>query len=512
MKVGRKLPPGRPRAPTLADVVHGLAARIVLEHEGARWPSPRWAADPVGFARTILGVDLWSFQVEFLEAIRDNRHVAVAGGRKIGKDFAVAVAALWWYASFELARVFLLAPTAKQLDGIAYREIRMLFANAGRCVDCKRSEPRGPVPCQHSATLSGSVGLQARTGVKAPDFREIVGATAVSEGGLRGMSGARILAIEDEASDIKDEFDTALVGNLAGADCHRVLISNPCRTRGFFHRAFHEERDLYRTIQVSTEKNPNVVEGREVHRGLADRQWLAERELAWGRGSPNWLANVDGQFVKAEAGQLFTIESVTEAERRWDEASAEGRLVVGVDVAGEGLEGDETAFAVRRGLKVLELETRRGLSPDGILEFVRGLLRRYRALGDGAEDMTPVIVVDRDGLVGARAFDALVAYRLRNEVTEREFRVVGFRGSAPPIGASFELYRMNRDALFGGLVDWVREGESDPHGHEARGRARRPSVARRRAGQVDAHSQKRFARPSRPFARPMRRARPLHMG
>lgn len=451
---------GRPAA-SMLDRLRDAAQRLVDERAVGGWPSTRWQEDPVGFATIILGVRLWSFQVEFLEAIRDNRHVAVAGGRKIGKDFAVAVAALWWFASFELARVILLAPTAKQLDGIAYREIRMLFSQTGRCADCRIADPEGPRPCPHSAVLTGTAGMLARTGVRSNDFREIVGLTAVSEGGLRGMSGSRILAIEDEASDIKDEFDTALVGNLAGADCHRVLISNPTRTTGFFFRAFHDERHLYKTLQVSTETNPNVVEGRDAYRGLAGREWIAEREVAWGRGSAHWLANVEGQFVRAEAGQLFSLDAVADAERRWDDAPADGRLVIGVDVAGEGHDGDESAFAVRRSRRVLELYATRGLSPDGILEHVRDLVKKYRQRGDQG-DAVPRVVLDRDGQTGARVYDAVNAYCHRDERTAEEFMLVGFRGSAPPFGQLAEVYRFSRDALFGGLVDWFREGGAIP--------------------------------------------------
>lgn len=427
------------------------------ELEGRRWPSPVWQRDPVGFARLILGVKLWKFQTDFLEAIRDHRHVAVSGGRKIGKDFAVAVAAIWWFASFAAARVFLLAPTTKQLDGILYREVRMLWAGAGRCVDCKAKDPEGPRPCPHSALLAGDVGQLARTGIKAADFREILGATAVSEGGLRGFSGGRILAIEDEASDIKDEFDTALVGNLAGADCHRVLISNPTRVTGFFFRAFHEEKHLYRTLTQSTEQNPNVLEGREVFRGLGGREWLEEREKAWGRGSPQWLANVEGKFVKAEKGQLFSLEMIGAAEKRWEHTQADGRLHLGIDVAGETQDGDETVFAPRRGLKLLELVARRGLSPDGILKEGRAILARHRLPEDQGE-AAPVVVIDRDGAVGARCYDVWNAYRLRNDETVQEYFLIGFRGGAPPVGKLGEAFRWNRDALFGGLVEWFRDG------------------------------------------------------
>lgn len=453
--------PGGRRATVLGSLAESV--RSVHEaHEGSRWPSPRWADDPIGFARTILGVELWSFQEDFLLSIRDHRHVAVAGGRKIGKDFACAVAALWWYASFENSRVFFLAPTSKQLDGILYRETRMLFGQSGRCLDCRRADPAGPSPCPHSSKLTGKVGMLARNGIK-DGFREIVGMTAVNEGGLRGMSGARILAIEDEASEIKDDFDTALVGNLAGADCHRVLISNPTKVWGFFHRAFHQERDLYRLLQVSTESNPNIVEGTERYRGLADRLWIREREIAWGRGSMNWAANVEGRFPRAEEGQLFDLEMITLASARWDEASTEGRLQLGIDIAGEGQEGDETAFCIRRGFKVLDsILTRRGITPDAILETARGILNQHRNAVDAHYDNRPIVVVDRDGQVGARAFDVFDAFTRRNDATDREFQVIGFQGGHAPRGKLAEQYRLNRDLMFGALLDWVRLGGSWP--------------------------------------------------
>jgi hypothetical protein len=427
---------------------------------GLTWPNESWREDPVGFARTILGVDLWDFQKEFLEAIRDHRHVACAGGRKIGKDFVVAIAALWWYCSYPKARVFLLAPTSKQLDGIAYREIRMLLQRSGRCFDCVTS---GAEACIHSMPITGAVGLLARNGIKSDDFREIVGYTAVNEGGLRGLSGANILAIEDEASDIKEEFNTALLGNLAGSNCHRVLISNPTKTSGFFFRAFHEEKELYKTLQVSSESTPNVIAGRDLFPGIADRQWIQDREKDWGRGSPNWAAGVDGKFVTAEQGQLFSLQTIQEAELRWEECEAEGRLCIGVDIAGESFDGDETAFATRRGHRVLELYTVRGLTPEGILEHIRSLVRKY---GQGRGEDTPKVVVDRDGQTGARVFDTVNAYRRRNEVTEREFALVGFRGGDPPKGRMGEIYRYTRDALFGGLVDAFREGLAIPSDHK----------------------------------------------
>lgn len=452
------------RALSVEAEARARSARLVDVHLGQQWPSPRWQADPVGFATTVLGVELWSFQVRFLEAIRDHRHVACAGGRKIGKDFVVAVASLWWYASWPRAKVFLLAPTAKQLDGIVYLEIRQLMSQTGRCLRCRTAYPDGPRPCPHSAVLSGDVGMLARTGVRGGGFRHIVGQTAISGGGLRGFSGSKVLAIEDEASDIKDDIDTALVGNLAAADCHRVAISNPTKVYGFFYRAFHEERHTFFPIQQSSEEAPNVVEGREVFPGLATREWLEERERAWGRGTALWAANVDGKFPVAAQGQLFPLEVVRAAVSAKKRASAnrEGRLQIGIDVAGAGQDGDETAFAPRRGDYAEEILRRRGLTPDQILDLALELLAKYRQDYDWGDSAKPVIVVDRDGSVGAKVYDVFKAYRSRNAQNEAEFKLVGFQGGAPPIGRMKDSYRMNRDLLFASLVEWVKDGGTFP--------------------------------------------------
>lgn len=454
---------------TANSLARDLATRmraVAARKAGKQWPSARYAADPLGFVRDILGVELWQFQKDFLLAVRDNRHVAVAGGRKIGKDFAVGCAALWWYASFDHARVILLAPTSKQLDEILYREILMIWEASGRCVACKKRNPEGPKPCPHSALLSGRKGTLARTGIRAPDFRQIIGITAMNEGGLKGLSGTRILAIEDEASDIKDEFDTALIGNLAASEeSRRVLISNPAHGHGFFFRAFNEERHLYHTMTVSSEDNPNVVTGERVFPGLADRTWLKEREAAWGRGTAPWLANVEGKFPRAEAGQIFTLDMLSDSRKRWGEtvaAPAEGRLTIGIDPAGEGRDGDETSFVVRRGMRVLRIDAARGLSAENILRQTLDYLQRYAKPWDTADDETlrPAVVIDRDGAEGARVWRAFLEYGWTHE---RQFKLVGFRGAVPPLLAKIaDTYRTCRDALYGGLADWFRLGGMIP--------------------------------------------------
>jgi phage terminase large subunit len=439
-----------------AALVAGALA-VGVGADAKAWPSAKYQKDPVRFANEILGVELWSAQVEILEAIRDNARVAVCGGRKIGKDFTVAVAALWWYSSFHDARVFMTATTSRQVDGILFLEIRRLIQRAGRCVACRRAdeekvarrEQPGPIPCAHSALITGRLGELARTGLKSSDFREITGFTAREAEAVAGISGAQMMCIVDEASGVDDEIHTALRGNMASGDCREVLISNPTRAKGFFFEAFHSKSDLYRRIQVSSESTPNVIAGRDVVKGLASRRWLDEQRADWGVDSPTYKIHVKGEFVLNEKGCLFSVHAIEMAEKRWHEVTGEGQLCIGIDPAGATGDGDESAFAARRGRKILSLHAKRGLTPEAHLIEALGLILRHRLI----RDEVPCVIIDRDGQVGAQCYDA---FRSHLREHEGDFELIGFRGSEK--ARRRDTYHLTRDELYAGLEDWFRDG------------------------------------------------------
>lgn len=442
---------GGPRSATLGtEWLRGLDAALERSMV-ADWPSSRWASDPVRFAHDVLGVETWGKQQSILESVRDNRHTTVSGGRKVGKDFVGGIAAIWWFASFDKAKTMLFGPTMKQIDGIIYLEIRQLWMGHGRCVKCKRDNPSGPRPCAHSAVMPEKPSLSAKGGINSKDLRSIVGVTSVGERGAIGFSG-RIFAIEDEASYMKDPIDDTIVGNLAGEHTRRLLIANPVSTRGFFYRSHHSERALFTPFQIASTESPNIIERRTVYPNIASCEWLEERRLAWGEKSRMWRTHVEGLFPLAEEGQIFTIDDVEEAERRWPTSEAAGRLYLGVDVAGEAASGDEVAFAPRRGLRSFQIEAEAGLTPEGTLHRAVHLLERHRKPHDRDDDR-PVIVLDKDGAIGAKTFAVFEGYLYTHEAA---FRLVGFRGGEYPKGVNGQSYKLNRDLLYGCLEAWLK--------------------------------------------------------
>lgn len=483
----RNRPPAK-RTTGAQDLRDALLAQIEAT-TGIRFPDPYWWQHPVEFFRRILGVEPWTKQIEIIEAIRDYDRVACKSGRRVSKSHTVAGIALCWYCSWPDARVIMSSTTARQVDGILWRQLTMMRARAGRCVECKAADPEGfriPAPCPHSARIDGEIGMLARTGLKSDDFREIVGFTARESEAVQGIAGSRLLFILDEASGIPQPIFDAIEGNRAGGG-KAILMGNPTKNSGEFHEAFGKkalrsddpESTGYFGLTISSEESPNVVEGRDVIPGLATRAYIRERELEWGRESALFKIHVLGEFAENEGGKIFSIHTIAQAEERWrddtcddcggsglgakskpcgachgtGQAPAAGRLFIGLDPAGATGSGDESAFCGRRGLKMLALQAHLGLSEDAHVAHLLSLIGAHKVPRE-----TPVVVLDREGEVGWKVYNRLREFL--DEPANRAappFELVGVRSSEKAVRMP-HVYERVRDELAGNLERWFRDG------------------------------------------------------
>lgn len=419
-----------------------------------RFPSPLYRDRPVDFFHEVLGIEPWSKQIDVINAVRDHKRVAVASGHKIGKSNLAAGVALWFFCSFSDARVVMTSTTSRQVDQILWRELRMLRARSGRCIQCKHEDPealRIPRPCPHSTLIEGEQGELARTGLKTPDFREVVGFTAREAEAVAGISGRHLLYVVDEASGVDDEIFTAIEGNRAGG-ARILLLGNPTRNEGEFFNAFYSKKHLYVSFRISSEETPNVVSGDdELIPGLATREWIEEKKQEWGEGSPLYSVRVQGKHALSEEGRIFNLHLIAQAEHRWHDMPDAGRLSIGLDPAGESGRGDETMFCPRRGLKSYRMRPFRGLTPE---QHVATALHIIKELGLPRE--VPVIVVDREGPIGIKVYRLLLDYL---DTHPHAFDVVGVRSSDGAQRQPMEYDRL-RDELAANLYAWFCDGGS----------------------------------------------------
>lgn len=395
--------------------------------------------DPGGFHRDVLGTEPWEAQIEIAEAINAHDFVTVRSGHGIGKSFIAGGTGLWFLATRPPESIVILsAPTYKQVQEVLWKETRLRYLKSKR-------------------SLGGRIAMKAATGLRWVDGRAMFGVTANDADSFAGIRAPAMLVIVDESSGVKDDIFTAITGNIAGGG-KVLLLGNPTRTSGYFHRS-HTTDAQYdaptgKRMHVPSTRSPNVVAGHIVIPGLVTAEWVEARKIEWGVDSPLYKCRVLGEFVELEEGRVFTNEMIFAAEKRWAENEKRrptGRLVIGLDPAGESGDGDESAFAPRRGKRILEIHARRSLTPDAHVVELLGLLAKHGSKERG--EIRPLVVVDRDGLVGAKVYAAICAHQSQHPA---EFEVQGVRGGERAKRRPREVDRV-RDEVWLNLADAMRD-------------------------------------------------------
>ncbi len=433
--------PLKVRHGTMAGDFAKALQEAAAQLRGAMWPSSKYADNPVGFVREALGEEPLPHQIQILEAARDNFKTAVRSGQKTGKTKLVIWLALWWYCTRTDGRVFMLAAIKEQVDRVLWTELKRTI-RAGALVGFELKEVVAKNPA---------------TGVIAQDRgAEIRGITVRDIEALAGISGD-ILFIVDEASHMSQPIAEAIEGNLAGGG-KMIWISNPTQTTGPFYEVFNnpDKARMWVTYHLSSLDVAAYCDARGLEvKGLANAAVIAKWEEEYKKDSPFWLMRVEGNFVRNETGRIFSLADIELGQAAWDDAPDDaGDLTIGVDPAGPGDGGDECAWCVVRGRKMLWLETRLGVTEERGVEHTRALVKQFRR-----GDEIPTVIVDVDGPIGASWGGRLrgIGEALRSKRPADSFDFCGVKASnwarRQPL-----LYERIREELWAGGVKWLRDG------------------------------------------------------
>ena len=293
--------------------------------------------DPVRFARDVLHAELWSKQVALLELIRDRRRVCGYGGIATGKDFAIACAALWWFATRPGSTVLITGPTERQVKEIAFGEIARLF---------------------HGAAIRGE---RYQTALRGADGSLILGFVSNEASRMRGYHArGGVLAILTEGQGCEPFAYDAMTACAAGEHDKVVVIGNPIDPSGPFYQA--TTSPTWATLQISGVEHPNVIQQRPVIPGAISLQTVADYERDFGRGSPKFIADILGQFPLDVCEGLIPRSWCEQAAARWRAAqpptSGRDDTILAVDPARYG--SNETAVCVRQGPIIRTIVTWQG--------------------------------------------------------------------------------------------------------------------------------------------------------
>lgn len=424
----------------VAVALRAMLAEVDRQGDG---PFAKYHDVPVDFSREVLGVEPWrkapdskyGDQCEILEALAIEDRVTARSGHGVGKTRSAAIAVLWFVMTRGPGcRVFLTATKGEQAEQGIWREMRLLFLRAKI----------------NLAALGWILPKLGSTGLEGPELQQVLVVTSDTAEGFQGLHAPEMMLCADEASGIDERIFVAMEANLSGGGKF-LLTGNPTKAEGFFFEA--NKSPAWRRIHIPSTASPNVTSGRCIVKGLVERDWCEARAAAWGIDSALYKIRVLGEHVEQQEGRLFTTEMIERAEKLWERTIGQGRTNVGVDPAGDGGEGDDSAFVTRRGAKVYPPLVRKGLSAEAHVSEALG-----QVLMHGRDHDPPRFIVDVSGVPGSKVYAALLAYLATHEGA---FELIAVRPSDHAKRRPFEVDKM-RDELWFGLVDAFREGLAIP--------------------------------------------------
>lgn len=351
-----------------------------------------WREDWCLFAHDVLGANLDKEQKAILQAFQHEHMVAVSSGTARGKDYIAACCALCFmfltprFREGELVsntKVFMTAPTGRQVEEIMMPEVSRLYRRAG------------VLPGRE---LSTSIRTDYKewflTGFKADDKNMEA---------WSGLHANNIAFIVTEASGMSETIFNAIEGNLQG-NSRLLIVFNPNITTGYAARAMKSER--FKKFRLNSLNAENVVSKKNVIPGQVDWRWVDDHVKAWctpirltdfneGEGDfmwegqayrPNDLARVKilGMFPKVGKDVLIPQEWIEMANERWRQMKIDGfeplkkAARIGCDVAGMGR--DDSVICPRYGNFVTEFDCHNSGGEADHMHVV-GMAKAYKNRG-----------------------------------------------------------------------------------------------------------------------------------
>jgi hypothetical protein len=165
----------------------------------------KYAHNPVGFAKDILGIELTSDQELILNALRDSSEVNVQSSHGQGKTLTGAICVLFHVFVIQGLAVTT-APTGRQTKELLWGEIRKL----------------------HGANKDKLGGICQQLALKLNESARALGFSSqdTNENSAQGFHGT-LLIVEDEACGISKAIDDGLSSCLTGEDNKILRIGNP---------------------------------------------------------------------------------------------------------------------------------------------------------------------------------------------------------------------------------------------------------------------------------------------
>lgn len=277
---------------------------------------------PEIWAYDVLGVTLWSKQIEICHSIVNNHNTMVAAGHSVGKSFLTAVLICWWIDVHPPgeARVLTTAPTTAQVRGIVWREVQLLHQKSReRYREYVEATKHGydttglPDHQLPGYVTSGAVwrlddGVEVGAGRTPPKGRE--------GDAFQGIHGG-VLAIADEAVGVSADMIGTLRNNTTADDDRILMIANPTNPASEMGQIWNDPKRAaqWNRITISVLDSPHFTDEKdtlpaEVLKYLASHGYVNDMREEYGEDSANFKSRVKGEWALDTGYILFPEEVI----------------------------------------------------------------------------------------------------------------------------------------------------------------------------------------------------------
>jgi len=415
-----------------------------------------WHDDPVKFANEAFmwgygdlkdwtGLDTWQedFLRDMAEIIVNNRksdesvRMAVASGNGIGKSALIAIIVLWFMTVRQNVRIRVTANTEAQLLDVTWRELGLW----------------------HTRLIHKDWFVWEATSFYHVVHKNNWRATAYTwsenkPDAFAGIHAEHVVLIMDEASGIPMPIWEAALGYMTTSGAVHLAFGNPLRPEGGFYDCFHGK--------VKQRWNTRNIDSRTA-KAAKNKKFFDELVEDYGEDSDIVRRRVRGLFPRHGSSQFISSAIVDDAiQRRIDRDEVAGYpLIMGVDVARFG--DDKSCIVLRRGSKLILVESYEGLNIPELAEQVIGILRTNKEI--------VMAYVDEVG-VGSGVLDIVRRF---------DTRAIGVNVGRRPHNPKH--YRYLRDELWGRMKDWLEKADL-PENEQLRKELVSPEYAITDTGQI----------------------------
>lgn len=326
----------------LSDMFPAIRQQLLIDAKKRQYIN-----DPAQWAWDILGVHLWSKQIEIANAVRTGRRVAVAAGHGVGKSYVAGIICMWWWDTHPMVEeetfIATTAPSKDQVD-LIWAVIRSMHARMNMRFEKKLIDHGMPGYITGDNKFKLKDGQTLGQGRKPPDSK--------SDIAFQGRHATYLLAIGDEATGLTDGFLNALEVIAVGPHNVILLLANPTDPSCAMARIWPDADGRggspgWARIHISVAESPLISkeEGWEnfLESGMSGPEFIEKAKHRYGGvDDPRYIARVLGQWAWDNGVGLFPEEVIAHAMRTVvipDVQNPKRRF--GVDVARMGVDSTQ---------------------------------------------------------------------------------------------------------------------------------------------------------------------------